>query len=117
MYILKANLYRLSAEVANGVIAVRAPESPQFGGGAFWQESGSGSLANYLGEGDVRELPLHYPSWRQMSPERKARVVANIRTQFDLVSPHMNPTALPQSIRAIHSTCKRSTMAKGCSQK
>nr|GFC64352.1 hypothetical protein [Tanacetum cinerariifolium] len=33
--------------------------------------------ANYLGE-LVRELPLHYPSWRQMPPERKARVVAKI---------------------------------------
>nr|GEW98183.1 hypothetical protein [Tanacetum cinerariifolium] len=27
--------------------------------------------ANYLGE-VVRELPLHYPSWRKMPPERKA---------------------------------------------
>ncbi|GJT93245.1 retrotransposon protein, putative, ty1-copia subclass [Tanacetum coccineum] len=33
--------------------------------------------ANYLGE-LVRELPLHYPSWRQIPPERKAGVVANI---------------------------------------
>ncbi|GJX45915.1 retrovirus-related pol polyprotein from transposon TNT 1-94 [Tanacetum coccineum] len=34
--------------------------------------------ANYLGE-LVRELPLHYPSWRQMSPEQqKAGVVAKI---------------------------------------
>nr|GEZ35484.1 hypothetical protein [Tanacetum cinerariifolium] len=33
---------------------------------------------NYLGE-LVREFPLHYPSWRQMPPERKARVVAKIR--------------------------------------
>ncbi|GJV92101.1 hypothetical protein Tco_1539914 [Tanacetum coccineum] len=33
--------------------------------------------ANYLGE-LVRELPLHYPSWRQMPPERKAGVVTNI---------------------------------------
>nr|GEX81929.1 hypothetical protein [Tanacetum cinerariifolium] len=39
--------------------------------------------ANYLGE-LVRELPLHYPSWCQMPPERKARVVAKIETQFDL---------------------------------
>nr|GFD14162.1 hypothetical protein [Tanacetum cinerariifolium] len=31
--------------------------------------------ANFLGE-LVRELPLHYPSWRQMPPERKAGVVA-----------------------------------------
>nr|GEU45429.1 hypothetical protein [Tanacetum cinerariifolium] len=35
--------------------------------------------ANYLGE-LVRELLLHYPSWRQMSPERKARVVTKIET-------------------------------------
>nr|GFC12151.1 hypothetical protein [Tanacetum cinerariifolium] len=33
--------------------------------------------ANYLGE-LVRELPLHYPSWRQMPPERKAGAVAKI---------------------------------------
>nr|GEV69280.1 hypothetical protein [Tanacetum cinerariifolium] len=39
--------------------------------------------ANYLGE-LVRELPLHYPSWHQMPPERKAGVVAKIGTQFDL---------------------------------
>nr|GFB83227.1 hypothetical protein [Tanacetum cinerariifolium] len=31
--------------------------------------------ANYLGE-LVRKLPLHYPSWRQMPPERKAGIVA-----------------------------------------
>nr|GFC09344.1 hypothetical protein [Tanacetum cinerariifolium] len=43
--------------------------------------------ANYLGE-LVRELPLHYPFWRQMPSERKARVVAKIGTQFDL-RPHM----------------------------
>nr|GEV32666.1 hypothetical protein [Tanacetum cinerariifolium] len=35
--------------------------------------------ANYIGE-LVRELPLHYPSWRQMPSERKVGVVANIRT-------------------------------------
>nr|GFD03204.1 hypothetical protein [Tanacetum cinerariifolium] len=33
--------------------------------------------ANYLGE-LVKELPLYYPSWRQMPPERKAGVVAKI---------------------------------------
>nr|GFC53304.1 hypothetical protein [Tanacetum cinerariifolium] len=33
--------------------------------------------ANYLRE-LVRELPFHYPSWRQMPPERKAGVVAKI---------------------------------------
>nr|GEZ96781.1 hypothetical protein [Tanacetum cinerariifolium] len=50
--------------------------------------------ANYLGE-LVRELPLHYPSWRQMPPERKARVVAKIGTQFDL-RPHMKSDRWPQ---------------------
>ncbi|GJT97030.1 hypothetical protein Tco_1092548 [Tanacetum coccineum] len=34
--------------------------------------------ANYLRD-LVRELPLYYPSWRQMPPERKAGVVENIR--------------------------------------
>nr|GEU93109.1 very-long-chain enoyl-CoA reductase-like [Tanacetum cinerariifolium] len=43
--------------------------------------------ANYLGE-LVRELPLHYPSWRQMPSKRKAGVMAKIETQFDL-RPHM----------------------------
>ncbi|GJZ47683.1 reverse transcriptase domain-containing protein, partial [Tanacetum coccineum] len=33
--------------------------------------------ANYLGE-LVRELPMYYSSWRQMPPERKAKVVAKI---------------------------------------
>ncbi|GJS76768.1 hypothetical protein Tco_0726649 [Tanacetum coccineum] len=41
------------------------------------------------------ELPLHYPSWRQMSPERKAGVVAKIGTQFDL-RPHMESDRWPQ---------------------
>nr|GEY73242.1 hypothetical protein [Tanacetum cinerariifolium] len=39
--------------------------------------------ANYLGE-LVRELPLHYPSWRQMLPEWKARVVAKIGMSTDV---------------------------------
>ncbi|GKA26012.1 hypothetical protein Tco_0712121, partial [Tanacetum coccineum] len=50
--------------------------------------------ANYLGE-LVRELSLHYPSWRQMPPERKAGVVAKIGTQFDL-RPHMESDRWPQ---------------------
>nr|GEY34581.1 zinc finger, CCHC-type [Tanacetum cinerariifolium] len=40
----------------------------------------------------VREFPLHYPSWRQMLPERKAGVMAKNR--------------------ASSSTCKRTTMAR-----
>nr|GFC33740.1 hypothetical protein [Tanacetum cinerariifolium] len=66
--------------------------------------------ANYLGE-LVRELPLHYPFWRQMPPERKTRVVAKIRTQFDFV-PTRNPIAGHKSVRASSSICKRSTMAR-----
>ncbi|GKA20092.1 hypothetical protein Tco_0700081, partial [Tanacetum coccineum] len=50
--------------------------------------------ANYLEE-LVRELPLHYPSWRQMPPERKAVVVAKIRAQFEL-RPHMESDRWPQ---------------------
>nr|GFC06505.1 hypothetical protein [Tanacetum cinerariifolium] len=47
--------------------------------------------ANYLGE-LFRELPLHYPFWRQVPPKRKAGVVAKIRTSSN--------------------TCKRSTMVR-----
>nr|GEY37383.1 hypothetical protein [Tanacetum cinerariifolium] len=50
--------------------------------------------ANYLGE-LIRELPLHYLSWRQMPPERKAGVMAKIVTQFDLC-PHMESDRWPQ---------------------
>ncbi|GJX14053.1 RNA-directed DNA polymerase, eukaryota [Tanacetum coccineum] len=50
--------------------------------------------ANYLGE-LVRELPLYYPSWRQMPPERKAGVVEKIGTQFNL-RPHMDSDRWPQ---------------------
>nr|GEX39056.1 hypothetical protein [Tanacetum cinerariifolium] len=45
---------------------------------ASWYHAGH--LANYLGE-LVRELPLHYPSWRQMPSEQNARVVAKIRME------------------------------------
>ncbi|GJR52154.1 hypothetical protein Tco_1402675 [Tanacetum coccineum] len=55
--------------------------------------------ANYLEE-LVRELPLHYPSWRQMSSEWKAGVMANIGTQFDL-HPHMESDRWPQIYAAI----------------
>ncbi|GJT46705.1 hypothetical protein Tco_0955420 [Tanacetum coccineum] len=51
-------------------------------------------LANYLGE-LVRELSLHYPSWRQMPPKRKTEVVAKIGTQFDLC-PHLESDCWPQ---------------------
>ncbi|GKF37175.1 hypothetical protein Tco_0113933 [Tanacetum coccineum] len=50
--------------------------------------------ANYLEE-LVRELPLHYLSWRQVPPERKAGAVAKIGTQIDL-RPHMESDRWPQ---------------------
>ncbi|GJT50943.1 ATP-dependent DNA helicase RRM3-like protein [Tanacetum coccineum] len=52
--------------------------------------------ANYLGE-LVRELPLYYPSWRQMPPERKAGVVEKIGAPTPRVvclSPKMSIMAL-----------------------
>ncbi|GJY50394.1 pyruvate kinase, partial [Tanacetum coccineum] len=55
--------------------------------------------ANYLGE-LVRELPLHYPSWRQVPAEQKARVMARIGTQFDM-RPHMESDRWPLIYAAI----------------
>ncbi|GKA20093.1 reverse transcriptase domain-containing protein [Tanacetum coccineum] len=55
--------------------------------------------SNYLKE-LVKELPLHYPSWHQMPSERKAGVVAKIRTQFDL-GPHMEFDRWPQIYEGI----------------
>ncbi|GJR13686.1 hypothetical protein Tco_0796338 [Tanacetum coccineum] len=49
--------------------------------------------ANYLGE-LVRELPLHYPSWRQVPAEQKAGVMARIGTQFD-IRPYMESDRWP----------------------
>ncbi|GKA49048.1 hypothetical protein Tco_0742006 [Tanacetum coccineum] len=53
------------------------------------------AITDKSGPVPIRELPLHYPSWRQMSPERKAGVVAKIGTQFDL-RPHMESDRWPQ---------------------
>ncbi|GJY19888.1 hypothetical protein Tco_0392454, partial [Tanacetum coccineum] len=55
--------------------------------------------ANYLGE-IVREMSLHYPSWRQVSPEQKAGVMARIGTQFD-IRPHMESDRWPLIYAAI----------------
>nr|GEV42101.1 hypothetical protein [Tanacetum cinerariifolium] len=49
-------------------------ETRNLGLNAITDKSGP---ANHPGE-LVREFPLHYPSWRQMPPERKAGVVAKI---------------------------------------
>ncbi|GJZ93876.1 hypothetical protein Tco_0666079 [Tanacetum coccineum] len=55
--------------------------------------------ANYLGE-IVREMPLHYPSWRQVPPEQKAGVMDRIGTQFDM-RPHMESDRWPLIYAAI----------------
>ncbi|GJS11835.1 hypothetical protein Tco_0368631 [Tanacetum coccineum] len=55
---------------------------------------------NYLGE-LVKEFSLYYPSWRQMPPEQKARVVAKIGTQFDL-RPHIESELWPKIYAGIH---------------
>ncbi|GKA82333.1 hypothetical protein Tco_0789081, partial [Tanacetum coccineum] len=55
--------------------------------------------ANYLRE-LVRELPLHYPSWRQVPAEQKAGVMARIGTQFDM-RPHMESDHWPLIYAAI----------------
>ncbi|GJT23255.1 reverse transcriptase domain-containing protein [Tanacetum coccineum] len=55
--------------------------------------------ANYLGE-LVQELPLHYPSWRQVPAEQKAGVMAQIGTQFDM-RPHMESDRWPLIYAAI----------------
>ncbi|GKB83971.1 hypothetical protein Tco_0950866 [Tanacetum coccineum] len=79
--------------------------------------------ANYLGE-LVRELPLHYPSWRQMSPERKAGVVAKIGDSVCLCVPnwifrpagHSNRYAGICMPRAMHS-CKKIYIGKKADSK
>ncbi|GJX64272.1 hypothetical protein Tco_0298615 [Tanacetum coccineum] len=66
--------------------------------------------ANYLGE-LVRELPLYYPSWRQMPPERKAGVVEKIGSD-------LRPTWMPIASSTIYAGipaafAKDLTMASG----
>ncbi|GJS53394.1 zinc finger, CCHC-type containing protein [Tanacetum coccineum] len=43
--------------------------------------------SNYIGE-VVRSVPLYYPSWEKVPKERKAAIISEIGTQFDL-RPHM----------------------------
>nr|GEV07089.1 hypothetical protein [Tanacetum cinerariifolium] len=50
--------------------------------------------ANYLWE-LVKELPMHYLSWRQVPAERKAGILAKIWTQFDL-KPHIESEHWPK---------------------
>ncbi|GKB87927.1 hypothetical protein Tco_0960199, partial [Tanacetum coccineum] len=43
--------------------------------------------SSYIGE-VIRGVPLYYPSWLKVSKDRKATLITDIRTQFDL-RPHM----------------------------
>nr|GEZ64663.1 hypothetical protein [Tanacetum cinerariifolium] len=43
--------------------------------------------SSYIGE-VIRGVPLYHPSWLQVSKERKAALIADIETRFDL-RPHM----------------------------
>ncbi|GJU70741.1 hypothetical protein Tco_1262146 [Tanacetum coccineum] len=43
--------------------------------------------SNYIGE-VIRTVPLYYPSWEKVPKERKAALISNIGTLFDL-RPHM----------------------------
>ncbi|GJY91826.1 hypothetical protein Tco_0507608 [Tanacetum coccineum] len=86
---------------------VRAPENPIWVAGERAGSiparrpgtSAAAHWANYLGE-LVRELPLHYPSWRQVPAEQKAGVMARIGTQFDM-RPHMESDRWPLIYAAI----------------
>ncbi|GKA54118.1 hypothetical protein Tco_0753067, partial [Tanacetum coccineum] len=59
---------------------------------AITNKSGPVSIQFEFGD---RELPLHYPSWRQVPAEQKAGVMARIGTRFDL-RPHMESDRWPQ---------------------
>nr|GEX93623.1 hypothetical protein [Tanacetum cinerariifolium] len=61
--------------------------------------------ANYLGE-PVRELPLHYPFWRQMPSERKAEVVAKIGIEADDQAIQTILLGLPEDIYAAVDSCE-----------
>nr|GEU65277.1 hypothetical protein [Tanacetum cinerariifolium] len=55
--------------------------------------------ANLLGE-IVREFPMHFRSWHNILEERKAVVLGNIRTQFDLTT-HMQSDLWPKIKKGI----------------
>ncbi|GJT57079.1 hypothetical protein Tco_0992133 [Tanacetum coccineum] len=72
-----------------------------------WKDNGtmmplddhSSHWANLLGE-IVREFPIHFCSWRNISAERKVGVLEKIRTQFDL-KPHMQSELWPEIKKGI----------------
>ncbi|GKC22937.1 hypothetical protein Tco_1025087 [Tanacetum coccineum] len=59
----------------------------------------SAHRSNLLGE-IVREFPMHYPFWHKIVPERKAGVIGNIRSQFDL-TPYMQSPIWPNIHKGI----------------
>ncbi|GKE95337.1 hypothetical protein Tco_1580192 [Tanacetum coccineum] len=55
--------------------------------------------SNLLGE-IVRKFLMHCPSWQKIPAERKAGVIENIRSQFD-VTPHMQSDLWPKISKGI----------------
>ncbi|GKA56681.1 F-box domain containing protein, partial [Tanacetum coccineum] len=94
MIVLHHTLY---PPVAGAALLTKAKTKAQFGR----QKSGQGDKqtlnpfgphaahwSNYIGE-VVKSVPLYYPSWEKVSKERKAAIISEIGTLFDL-RPHMD---------------------------
>nr|GFC86466.1 hypothetical protein [Tanacetum cinerariifolium] len=66
---------------------------------------------SYGGDGRevIRDVPLYYPSWLKVPKERKAALITDIGTQFDL-RPHMESPNWTEINAASSSTCKRRTI-------
>nr|GEZ36799.1 hypothetical protein [Tanacetum cinerariifolium] len=104
-----------------GCLGNRGTQKPNLGGKRAGrlharQETrnlGLKAITNKSGPIPIRfkELPLHYPSWRQMSSERKAGVVAKIRPSLNCV-PTWNSIDGHKSMRPSSSICKSSIMAR-----
>ncbi|GJU59205.1 hypothetical protein Tco_1236971 [Tanacetum coccineum] len=56
--------------------------------------------SNYIGE-VVRSVPLYYPSWEKVPKERKAAIISEIGTLFDL-RPHMESSRLTEIYEGIN---------------
>nr|GEV77206.1 hypothetical protein [Tanacetum cinerariifolium] len=72
---------------------------PQFERQDAYPEGNHEPRAN-LPEEIVREFPMHFGSWRGIPPKRKAGVLGNIGTQFDL-TPHMQSELWPEIKKGI----------------
>ncbi|GJX25654.1 hypothetical protein Tco_0231950, partial [Tanacetum coccineum] len=73
--------------------------------------------SNYIGE-VVRSVPLYYPSWEKVPKERKAAIISEIGTLFDL-RPHMDSSrwteiyeGINQHLQKAYNTNKASFKAK-----